>query len=201
MRSRLAVLAGGLTLVAALAVPAGAQASVSHSGSAHVNATPATAQSLKQQGCGTIWNEGYAQYAWVDQAADWPLTFAPLSYFGVAGAPEFCNLSVTTVNGAFEIMDVNDPGSNGNTWGCLAVDTQTGDVHDDTPSACWDQNYAWDQWYGINTHTTYHSQTVWEFKNKYNGECIKNNGFSWPATYATCGANSQEYFVWTGSNL
>jgi hypothetical protein len=197
MRKKLAVAAGGgLTLAVALAIPAGAQVSVSHSGSAYVKATPATVPVLKRQGCGSMWNEGYEQYATVEyEIAPYQLNFVPLSYFGISGAPYFCNLSVTNVSGVFEIEDPNNPGA------CLAVNTAVYLVTDDTPSACTEQNYAWDQWNGINTHTTYHSQTVWEFKNRYNGECLANDG-GYDGLYAACrGSDSAEYFVWTGSNL
>jgi hypothetical protein len=41
-----------------------------------------------------------------------------------------------------------------------------------TPPARYTQDYAWDQWYAINTGFTYHSSTLWAFENVYNDQCL-----------------------------
>jgi hypothetical protein len=220
VRNKLAVIAGGLVLTAALTIPAAAQASDSHSGFAQANAAPATSAGLVQQGCSSLWSEGpdssgqEGQYAYVysdgtgpDPDTSFPtntLYFAPLTDFGGQGAPDFCNVSVTSINGAFEIMDPNDPNSTDTEWGCLAVDTASVTVHDDTPSACYQQDYSWDQWYAINTGSTYHSQTLWEFESRdVSGYCLTANGYSnniYPSPtglYEPCGEfPAYQDFVW-----
>jgi hypothetical protein len=229
MRNKLGVMAGGLILTAALASTTATQASVSHTGFARANAGPAVSAGLKQEGCGSLWSEGPdsngadGQYAYVyadgtgpnPELTNYPANaayFAPLADFGGLGAPDFCNVSVTTINGAFEIRDPNDPNSADTEWGCLAVDTQNNLVVDDTPSACTQQDYSWDQWYAINTGATYHSQTLWEFESrnlKLSGYsyCLTADGYSSslypspPANVEPCGdyPDYQE-FVWD-SNL
>ena len=201
MRSKLAVAAGGLVLAVALGVPVGAQAAVTPSGSAHTKAIPATSAGLSLQGCGEIWNYEYQEYAYVDYAGDNPLMFK--TYAGAGYSPYFCNISVTNVNGAFEIGDATKENFASGEMPCLAVDTN-GTVHDDTISACNEQDYSWDQWDAINTGHTYHSNTLWEFESKdYNGECLTDlYGAGYPAVWATCGYDpGYQWFAWPGSNL
>lgn len=211
MRNKLAVAAGGLILGVALAIPSGAQASVGHSGSAHTNAAATSGLSL--QGCGNLWNIGPlangddGQYGFINDFTGYPantLFFAPGVDFSSVQIPTFCNLSITSVNGAFEIMDPSDANSTHTQWGCLAVNLTTDTVGDDTPSACWGHVYTWDQWNAINTHTTYHSNTLWEFENKdVPGQCLTVVGYnSGYAAYRTCGEYpAYQYFAWPGSAL
>jgi hypothetical protein len=204
MRSKLLVATAGLILAAALGVPAGAQASASVSRSAHATATPATTAGLVNRGCGFIWDPGSdpdgspttGEYALVSgNALDYALIFQPLSdaYPGT-----FCNVSVTNVNGAFEISDESNCNSAGE-CACLAVNTSVGAVVDDTISACNNQDYKWDQWYAVNSGQTYHGQTLWEFKNRYDNEYLTNDGGY--AIYAGLDFGVYQEFSWNGSNL
>jgi uncharacterized membrane protein len=199
MRSKLTVAAAGLVLAVALGVPAGAQAAVTPSGSAHTTSTLAAPAALSLQGCGEIWNSYYMQYAYVDYTGNNPLEFK--SYGGSGESPYFCNISVTTVNGAFEIGDYSQENSSGE-MPCLAVDTDstTEQVVDDTLSACNQQDYLWDQWYAINTGMTYHSNILWEFKNKDNNDCLEETNYGAGIYAAACGYQD-EYFAWPDSNL
>jgi hypothetical protein len=197
LRSKLAVAAGGLVLAVALGVPVGVQAAVTPSGSAHTKPTAVTPAVLSLKGCGEIWNEGYGMYAYVDYAGDNPLFFQT---YESGDSPSFCNISVTNVSGAFEIGDLSKENSNGE-MPCLAVDTTNSMVVDDTVSACNQQDYSWDQWSAINTGKTYHSNTLWEFKNKKNNVCLMG-GYDYGATYAPCGEYpGYQYFVWPDSGL
>jgi hypothetical protein len=210
MRKKLAVAAGGVLLVGALGVSTGAQASVSQSGTARTPAVSATPDGLSPKGYGYIWNPGAdpdgspttGMYAYVSEGGGSPMAFAPLTELNGDGySPwDFENVSVTNVNGAFEIVDLQDPGSDGE-YGCLAADTANGTIHDDTPTACYKQDYSWDQWTAINTGGTYHSQTLWEFENKDTHDCIFNNGDDYVALYEPCVDSVYEQFTWNGSNL
>jgi hypothetical protein len=198
MRSKLRIAAGGLAVAVALAVPAGAQAAAAPSAPAHAEVT---AGPPNDGDCDTMWNEGYGAYAVVSYSGIYPLTLEPLSYWGgnEGAVPGFCNISVTSVNGAFEIEDPDYQNAAGDEAGCLAIDTATnpGSVHDDTPSACYQPKpYPWDEWKATSV-STYHSQTVWEFQNRDNGECLYANGVGHVALYYTCNASYEnEWFVW-----
>jgi hypothetical protein len=160
-----------------------------------------TAEGLSLQSCGEIWNEGHGgEYGYVDYAGDNPLTFGP--YAGAGDSPYFCNISVTNVSGAFEIGDLSKENSSGE-MPCLAVDTANGEVVDDSVSACNQHDYEWDQWYAINTGKTYHSNTLWEFENAENGDCLTNySGDGAAAVFVTCDTYpSYQYFAWPDSDL
>lgn len=210
MLRKITQITGIIALIAALAVPGSALAAARPSnvtaGYTSIKTNIARPAGLIEHGCDPIWNLYFGQYAKIAYTGEYPLTFEPaadLSYL-----PNFCNLQVTNVNGAFEIMDPNDPNnaSDPTEWGCLSVDASNGTVRDDTPSACWAQNYSWDQWYAINTGNTYHSGTLWEFENRYNDECLAASGSGATSVYSDCNGDEGDnvdtmWFIWNGSGL
>jgi hypothetical protein len=197
MRSKLIGAVAGLILAVALGVPAGAQAAATTSGSAQARLAAAAPAALSLQGCDELWNYGYGEYGYVSYAGNNPLRFK--AYSGAGQSPYFCNISVTNVNGAFEIGD--EAKFNNGEMPCLAVNTATQTVDDDSVAACNQHNYAWDQWYAINTGSTYHGNILWQFENRWNGECLLDDeGF--PAGFGTCGAEFlQDDFGWPHSGL
>jgi hypothetical protein len=163
------------------------------------------------QGCGQIWDYGIGEYATTNLSTS-QIVFKPLSFFATAGSdwlvsyesdgtqapPEYCNVSITQINGAFEIYD-------NYTNGCFSADTATGQVREDTPTACLDDIYSWDQW-NAKVVGSYHSNTLYQLQNKFvadEGGCLYNYMQS-TAIYTTNGCSDTdifEQFSWTGSNL
>jgi hypothetical protein len=211
MFSKLAIAAGGLVLATAYGAPVEAQASVSSFAATHTEAAPALSDGLVLQGCGQIWDDGIGKYATtnLDTAQ---VVFEPLSFFATADPstwlvgtdsgnqvpPTYCNVSVTSANGKFEIWDPS-------TGGCLSADTANGEVHEDTEDACLKEDYAWDQW-GATVVGSYHSNTLYQFQNSYvdnEGGCLYDD-LQPTAVYTTNGCSDTdtfEQFSWTGSNL
>jgi hypothetical protein len=215
MLSKLAIAAGGAVLAAALGAPVAAQASVSSFATTNTKAASALPDGLVEQGCGQIWDGGIGEYATTDLDTG-QVIFKPLSFFATADPstwlvgvnssgggvpPNYCNVSVTSAPGSFEIWD---PVS----YGCLAADTASGanaQVHEDTASACLDVVYAWDEWTATAVGS-YHSNTLWQLRNSYvadEGGCLYD--YKQPtAVYTTTGCSGTdiyEQFSWTGSNL
>lgn len=163
------------------------------------------------QGCGQIWDYGIGKYA-TTNLSTYQIVFKPLSFFATAGSdwlvgvdsdgdqvpPDYCNISITQVDGAFEIYDSY-------TNGCFSADTANGQVREDTPTACLDDIYSWDQWTG-KAVGSYHSNTLYQLQNKFvadEGGCLYDDGQP-TAVYTTDGCSDTdafEQFSWTGSNL
>jgi hypothetical protein len=198
MRSRFLVLGVVATLAAAMGIPAAAQAA------------PETAPVLTNHGCGSLWNPGSnpdgtpttGTYGVVTHSGSYDLTFASKSSLEShpGYVPNFCNLSISNLPGHFEIADPNDPGSDGD--GCLAVDTATDFIVDDTPSACNTQEYAWDEWHA-EAVGTYHGNTEWEFISDESSSSGCLTDVAGLAYWSSCytGSQYQLEFVWSNSGL
>jgi hypothetical protein len=210
MRSRLFVVGAGVTFALALGASTAAQAAVTSIGSVHVNATPETGAGLTDRGCGNLFNPGPAPdgdpptgtYGWVDYPDGYNMFFEYASTLASDPGylPNFCNLSISNLNGVFEIGDPNDPGADGD--GCLAIDTATGFIHDDTSSACNTQEYPWDEW-NAQAVGTWHSDTLYEFVNDdVPGACLTALGGG-QAFYLACGsaASYEQEFAWPDSGI
>jgi hypothetical protein len=185
MQKKLGAAIGGLVLVAALGVPAAAQAAAVPSGPAHAKVTAAATVT-----CDSIWDYGNGKYA----DTDGYLYFEPLSTLGTAGA--FCNLTDRDVNGAFEIEDPSQPGD------CLwAVTDPTLTVTvADMPCTTSD---SYDLWYAFNTGQKYHSQSMFQLENigvtgYYDNAYCLYDDLQEPAIFAGCSDETDhfEWFVW-----
>jgi hypothetical protein len=204
MRSKLAAAVGGLVLAVALGAPVGAQAAVIHSGAGA--GAGAGAASVKagvrpestppgDDTCASIWDEGIGEYASPDadpQEDDLTATyFEPLSDFGSeAAVPVYCNLSVTSVSGVFQIFD-------GISGECLqpVVYTDGSNTYNTVDElACGTSTTTY--WYATPV-STYHSQTVYVLTNYDSGVCLYDY-LQVPATYVSPCSDSDhfEWFVW-----
>ena len=198
MRSRIFVLGVVAALAAALGISTAAQAATE------------TAPVLANHGCGSLWNPGASPdgapttgtYAVVSHSGSYNLTFASKSSLesNPGYVPNFCNLSISNLNGQFEISDPNDAGADGD--GCLAVNTATDFIQDDTPSACNTQEYAWDEWHA-EAVATYHANTLWELINDDSSSSGCLTDVAGRAYWAACNTGSpyQQEFLWSNSNL
>ena len=189
MRNKLAVAAGGLVLAIAFGVPAGAQAAVTPSRSAQVKVAAVTPEANPP--CNSINDRGNGKYATA-------LIDDNFLYFEAQDqATNYCNVTVSGIEGAFEIEDEA-------TGGCVAPESSATQVtvHEDTPTACADNAngsayYPWDDWFGTSVGT-YHSQTVWLFSSLYNDGCLYDD-LQEPAITTGCGAyqtDTFEHFIW-----
>jgi hypothetical protein len=192
MQAKLATAAGGLALAVALGVPAGAQAAVSHSGSAYSRATGLRPEATAAPPCNDINDRATGGYA-TDQVDGLEVYFEPPPTTPYNYQPtEYCNISLGNT-GRFEIVDYN-------TLQCLSVSTATTVIGEATVKSC-DDAVAnptvneWDQWTATDVGT-YHSQTVWIFTNYYNGDCLYDDNVNSPAIYTPCSDSGAERFIW-----
>ena len=195
MRSRLFVV-GVAAILAALIVPATARAAAE------------TAPVLANQGCGALWNPGSdpdgspttGTSGVVNHSGSYKLSFEGKAALEAnpGYVPNFCDLSIFGKSGQFEIADPNDANSYGDA--CLAVNTSTGFIVDDTPSACNTQEYLWDEWHAVKDGT-YHSNTEWELINDWDGSAYSLTDVGGVTYWEYPDGTYEQQFVWSNSGL
>jgi hypothetical protein len=108
-------------------------------------------------------------------------------YFDNSGsASYFCSVYS---QGYYQMIDANGSGM------CLAVNSSTGKIYEDTASAC-AAGDPWTWWFPEPALATYNGNAVNIFRNHYNSQCMYDNTQR-PAIYNGCNPyNEFEWMVW-----
>jgi hypothetical protein len=191
MRTKLAIAAGGVILAAALGIPDGAQAAVSHSGATRPAAT--ASPDIQLGYCNDIYDMGNHKYL-DSRGSDSSVYFD--SYENTNYNEIWCANSVDSGH-YFEI-------SRAIGGECLAPSRAGVDVavHEDTDAACGANyqgtvNYTWDDWYVVDLGTA-NGTTIYAFVNRWDNYCLYDDLQEPPIMVSCANATSDafEHFLW-----